>query len=382
MATSHVVAAPLEHDVKRLPWPSSDFHWLFKIVRMSSSSLWCSMQREFARLSRVPRNLDGFGFCYAPSVWDIAWLGLFADTAEKYTLLSAVLHGVCCTETHFWALFGQKNIMSTYDRAGLLVLVPHFFALVILRAQGYLHVFPGTPVTSTIMITIAPGTRLWPPSYRRGQVRVVDRAFSFARKTVRDTVELATDKSWSNHTSVARGCWQEHRVNLRSRRSLRPAILLFTLHVFPWSQRLQRLQILIRCFVFDRVQPPVPTSCGSTSCWAQCCTRKETVDQRSGRSSKTCDTPLHLFDYPLDSATSTILTLSRIVHFSEECVARGWAVTEPSSPSLHQPRPAVRGFCGSGVRGLVRRKSWKGSMRRAFSYIFSHENNWRYVSSK
>ena len=34
----------------------------------------------------------------------------------------------------------------------------------------------------------------------------------------------------------------------------------------------------------------------------------------------------------MDSVTSTVLTLSRKMHFSEECLARGWTATEHPNP--------------------------------------------------
>ena len=56
--------------------------------------------------------------------------------------------------------------------------------------------------------------------------------------------------------------------------------------------------------------------------------------------------------------------LSHNVQFSEECLVRGWTVTEPPTLSC-----VSRVACGSGVRGMVYRKSWKGSARCALSFL-------------
>ena len=71
------------------------------------------------------------------------------------------------------------------------------------------------------------------------------------------------------------------------------------------------------------------------------------------------------------------LSFSRKLHFSDECLARGWTVTDPL-----QPR-GMRVACGSGVRGWSYREFvGYGATWRAFSYfaelspLVQHTDRW------
>ena len=107
--------------------------------------------------------------------------------------------------------------------------------------------------------------------------------------------------------------------------------------------------------------------------------KRTRVEQILSRSFKTCVTPLRLCDNPCNVITSFLnqvmatvsdvvpLNLFRKMHFSEECLARRWTVTEP--PNAVQ---RLVGGSGSSVRGGLYRKFAgfsTGSTWRAFTSL-------------
>ena len=214
-------------------------------------------------------------------------------------------HGVA-GHSSLWCFFSKLESGRGTFRAGLSRPIILLIAFVISHAEGTLHILlePGTSkATNTITHRLCwTGLDLWDTIVKKCVV-----LSAVLHVAVETNIVLTYDPGRSYETCD---------IPLRlARLSL--------------GRELQRLRILTRSSVLDRVWSP-PANMVETLLL------NAVLTDDTGRSSKTCDTPLHLCEYPLDSVSSTILTLSRKMHFSEECLARVWTVTEPPNT-----RPAV-----------------------------------------
>ena len=265
------------------PFPTRASCWsptskAFRDLRYTSSSSWLSTQRETCTSLLDPWSFNDYGHHFAR----LCWTG--QGSASELTPLST-----CC-----WpSLVARKTVEPAVEQlATCLSLGARETVEPAVEKSWSYH----TELRVARRSCVASAKRSPGPSGPRDfngygycyAPPVLDRARSlgYHREEVR-----------AGERSVAHGCWEEHLVDLRSVGLLRPAILLFTLHVFPWSQRLRRLRIQLRPLCWTGLL--VPTWWRCTCCWTQCCARlmhwrKHVLTDNPGRSFMTCDTPLSL----------------------------------------------------------------------------------------